>query len=271
MAGTSSIEWTDCTWNPTRGCSRVSPGCEHCYAERQAHRQNHRGGAYEGLTRLTSRGPVWTGQVRLIRDQLDVPERWRKPRRIFVNSMSDLFHEALADEEIAHVFKAMLAAPRHTYQILTKRTARMAEWSKKYSDLISSNVWLGTSIEDQDAADERLPCLWKVRAAVRFLSVEPLLGLIDLGDLAGIHWVIVGGESGSGARPMRPEWARAIRDRCIAHGVPFFFKQWGGVRKKESGRLLDGRQWDQFPDDRRIADLPLFAAVSRKRAAHGSA
>jgi len=242
----SRIEWTDVTWNPTRGCSRVSPGCEHCYAERQAHRMNHPGGAYEGLTRMTARGPAWTGDVRLVKDQLDAPLRWKKPRMVFVDSMSDLFHSHLSGGQIVEVFSAMAAAPRHTYQILTKRPRRMAVWSKIYEDLIGPHLWFGASVEDQERADERIPWLGVTPTAVRFLSCEPLLGPLEL-DLDGISWVIVGGESGPGARPMDGAWVRSIRDQCVRESVPFFFKQWGGVRKKATGRELDGRTWDEMP------------------------
>ena len=246
MAGASDIEWTDVTWNPTRGCTRVSPGCENCYAERLAHRQNYPGGAYEGLTRSTSRGPVWTGVVRLVDDQLEAPLRWRRPRRVFVNSMSDLFHEKLSDAQIEKIFSVMRDAPRHTYQILTKRTQRMAEWSERYTDLIGPHVWLGTSVEDQERVDERIPWLKKSRAEIRFLSCEPLLGPLKM-DLAGISWVIVGGESGPRARPMDEAWVRSIQNQCRRDSVAFFFKQWGGVRKKKAGRILDGRTWDEMP------------------------
>ena len=242
----TGIEWTDVTWNPTRGCSRVSPGCEHCYAERQAHRMNHPGGAYEGLTRQTSRGPTWTGDVRLVHDQLGAPLRWKKPRMVFVDSMSDLFHEALLGDDIFQVFLAMEKAPQHTYQILTKRPLLMAKWSELFGDRTGPNVWFGTSVEDQERADERIPWLQKTRAEIRFLSCEPLLGPLEL-DLTGISWVIVGGESGPGAQPMDGAWVRSIRDQCVRAGVAFFFKQWGGFPKGKAGRILDGRTWDEMP------------------------
>jgi protein gp37 len=359
------------TWNPTRGCRRVSPGCENCYAERQARRQSGPGGAYEGLTILTDSGPRWNGNAREVPDQLDKPLRWRKPRTVFVDSMSDLFYEGFSFEYIAAVFGVMAACPQHTFQILTKRADRMAEilsaprFKEDIEDWLSENyalpgigdaavkfggtffrgqygdegrcelapcyedvsvpwplpnVWLGVSIENQGAANERIPYLLQVPAAIRFVSAEPLLGPVmfhaipaNLPPLSGpnhadyfdalrglawlaqeghhhagirfphLDWVIVGGESGPGARPMHPEWARSIRDQCITTGVAFFYKQWGAwhpcdgvdpqpsdappgailqpwpkegpivfrVGKKAAGRLLDGRTWDEQPEARR--------------------
>ncbi len=264
MGDRSHIEWTDATWNPVRGCSIVSEGCRNCYAMRQAHRLGGEGMPYEGLIRATPGGPKWTGEVRTVPELLDQPLRWRKPRRIFVNSMSDLFHPAVPDEFIARVWAVMHQSRRHVFQVLTKRPERMAAWlgrcgnggglrwithngtepERAYNGtgiVVGTsdrwplpNVWLGTSAEDQAALDERAPHLIATPAAVRFLSLEPLLGPIAFplrsrGSVfwGAIHWVIVGGESGPGARPMHPDWPREIRDQCVSAGVPFFFKQWG--------------------------------------------
>jgi protein gp37 len=305
MGARTAIEWSESTWNPTVGCTKVSPGCDHCYAERITERFH---------------GPGSFANVVLHPDRLELPLRWRKPRRVFVNSMSDLFHDDVPDEYIGRVFAVMAAAPRHTFQVLTKRHARMRALmrSGEFFALVSDhaiealgmdvlpwplpNVWLGVSVEDQHWADIRIPALLDTPAVVRFLSAEPLLGPIDLTRwLAGrcrycdgividdtdgrctggdIGWVIVGGESGSGARPMHPEWARNLRDQCVAAGVPFLFKQWGEwtqrvniveadhcpvqyvdadsvgpdadermwrVGKKRAGRELDGRTWDEYP------------------------
>ena len=290
MADKTGIEWADATWNPTVGCSLVSPGCTNCYAMRAAWRLHH-AEKYAGLTELAGARPrpVWTGVVRLDEAALDIPLRWRRPRRIFVNSISDLFHESLPDVAIDRVFAVMALAPQHTFLVLTKRAARMRE----YIDMAASrvwrqvgetpdewrvrridgdpvipclaahgarwggeqpwplcNVWLGVSVEDQARADERIPDLLATPAAKRFISAEPLLGPIDIavamltdaglevlfakyeaGELrngrGSLDWVIVGGESGAGARPMHPDWARSLRDQCAAADVPFFFKQWG--------------------------------------------
>lgn len=322
------IAWTDETWNPVRGCSRVSDGCRWCYAERVAARFSGPGQPYEGLTRKGR----WTGEVRLVPEHLADPLRWKRPRRVFVNSMSDLFHESLSDETIAAVFGVMAASPQHTFQVLTKRPERAREWflwissgrlgplpgggvattcmliaertdgtrdhpatrGPRPNDWPLPNVWLGVSVEDQAAADARIPLLLECPAAVRWISAEPLLGPIVLrpewlplprsepDDFRywvahdnRLRWVVVGGESGPGARPMHPEWARRLRDQCSAAGVPFFFKQWGhwvppnqlpdatfaaleaadadltvemlGLSKVGAGRELDRRTWDEFP------------------------
>jgi protein gp37 len=305
----SQIEWTDATWNPTTGCTKVSEGCRHCYIDRTPpFRMQGRSFGSEEIGASTG--------VMLHPDRLDQPLRWKRPRRVFVNSLSDLFHDDVPPEFIAHVFAIMQAAHNHQFQVLTKRPRRMqllvnditfqeqvddlcARYSHYTADWPLPNVWLGTSVEDQKAADLRIPLLLETPAAVRFLSCEPLLGPVDLrhvhydgivevdsltGDhgltrpLAGrsekrVDWVIVGGESGPKARPMHPDWARFLRDQCLQAGVPFFFKQWGrfapwisnqrsggfgyvafedGTRmavmgKKQSGRELDGRTWDEMP------------------------
>ena len=307
MADNTGIEWTDATWNPIVGCSIVSPGCTNCYAMKMAARiekiqpQSH----YAGTTKSVNGRSVWTGKMALAPDHiLTAPLRWKKPRRIFVNSMGDLFHEAIPDEWIDKVFAVMEGAYWHTYQVLTKRSARMRSYvSKRHCGAsLPRQIWLGVSAEDQTRADERIPDLLDTPAAVRFVSAEPLLSAVDFtsikvgGDdslyranaLTGdgfdgqlLSWIIVGGESGPGARPMHPDWVRAIRDQCQAAGVPFFFKQWGqwapwdddnwslpdgwddveahdkaitidgveflSVGKRRAGRLLDGREWREFP------------------------
>lgn len=269
MSDKTGIEWTNATWNPLRGCRRVSEGCRNCYAERVAARFSGPGQPYEGLAKMTPSGPRWTGTVRLVPELLDQPLRWNKPRMIFVNSMSDLFHENVPFEFIARVFAVMGMAQWHTFQVLTKRPSRMLEFMgslrgghvldvpREAGDelwgsylLPLRNVWLGVSVEDQAAADERIPLLLKTPAAVRWISAEPLLGPVDLRSIrladggcldalqgidtayqchyAGkLNWVVVGGESGPNARPMHPDWARSLRDQCVAARVPYFFKQWG--------------------------------------------
>jgi protein gp37 len=244
MAEKSSIEWTDATWNPVTGCTKISPGCKHCYAETFAER-------WRGI----AGHPYEQGfDLRLWPDRLEAPLRWKAPRMIFVNSMSDLFHENVPDEFIGKVFAVMAQVQRHSFQVLTKRAERLASWhDKNRSAWWLPNVWIGVSVEDRRYGLPRVPFLRGVRAAVRFLSVEPLLEDIGEMDLQGIDWVIVGGESGPGARPMRPEWAASVRDQCLAADVPFFFKQWGGVWKKRTGRHLGNRTWDELPATRRAA------------------
>ena len=295
MSDQTGIEWTDTTWNPVVGCSRVSRGCERCYAERMAATRLRHRPEYAGIAEMTPGGPRWTGRVQLIPERLDQPLRWRKPRRVFVNSMSDLFHEDLSIEDIALVFNVMACATTecaphpgreheeecwtgrpHTFQILTKRPQRMLEviqelpaytaqhWPGSEPLCVAMcvgawplpNVWLGVSIEDQRSADERIPLLLQTPAAVRFVSAEPLLGPVDLRvvpipttgprELAvrQLDWVIAGGESGPGHRPMDPAWAEGLRDQCAAAGVPFFFKQMAG--KSEIPKSLMVRQ---FPDE----------------------
>lgn len=337
MADKTKIEWTDATWNPIRGCTVVSEGCRNCYAMQAAARFSGEGQAYEGLAYRNESGAHWTGKVRLIEKHLKDPLRWQRPRRIFVNSMSDLFHPEVHDEWIDQIFAVMRRAlPKHTFQVLTKRPERMLRYlthatlngtvaEMRVQKLAPANtpqhwyhatnwhwplpnVWLGISVEDQESADERVPLLLETPAAVRWVSAEPLLGPIDLRVnnpyqvahggyrpvIDDLDWIVVGGESGPGARPMHPDWARALRDQCVAAGVPFFFKQWGEwdgggvfgsecddpcgrcdhampdgcftgtdwepgphlqgsqtihrVGKRAAGRLLDGREWSEYPD-----------------------
>jgi protein gp37 len=238
MAQQSDIEWTDATWNPVTGCTKISPGCKHCYAQRMANRLHAMGNArYRNNFAPT-----------LHEDLLSAPLAWRRPRRIFVNSMSDLFHPKVPNEFILAVFRTMQDAHWHTFQVLTKRPERLERLAPRLP--WPDNVWMGVSVERKDYA-YRIAHLVRVPAAVRFLSVEPLLGPIPRLRLTGIDWVIVGGESGPKARPCNLEWVRVIRDRCTAGGVPFFFKQWGGKRKTIAGRILDGRTWDELPLPRR--------------------
>lgn len=234
MGQNSSIEWTEATWNPVTGCSKISPGCKNCYAERLAHRL-----AAMGQYRYRN-----GFKVTLQDDLIALPLRWREPKLIFVNSMSDLFHADVPDAFIANVFETMVKADWHTFQILTKRSERLSALAPTLP--WPRNVWMGVSIESPQFLD-RVEGLRMAPAAVRFLSVEPLLAPISYLPIAGIDWVIVGGESGPNCRPIRLEWVRQIRDRCKKNKVPFFFKQWGGIRKKSAGRLLDGRTWDELP------------------------
>jgi len=234
MPGTSSIEWTEATWNPVTGCSKVSPGCAHCYAETFAERfRNVPGHPYEqGF------------DLRLCPDRLEVPLRWRRPRMIFVNSMSDLFHEAVPAHYIREVFRVMSAAPQHTFQVLTKRHERLTELAQSLP--WPDNVWMGVSIENRRFV-QRANHLRQVDSAVRFISAEPLLSRLDGLDLTGIDWLIAGGESGPHCRTVQADWIRHLRDECRAAGVAFFFKQWGGRYPKSGGRVLDGRSWDELP------------------------
>ena len=233
MSGNSAIEWTDSTWNPVTGCSKLSLGCTHCYAETFAER-------WRGIPGH----PYEQGfDLRLWPERLDLPLAWRKPRTIFVNSMSDLFHERVPLAFIRRVFRTMRKASWHTFQVLTKRAERLSTLAPKLE--WPENVWMGVSVETSEYLS-RLDNLRLVPAAVKFVSIEPLLGRLGSIDLSSVDWVIVGGESGPGARPMAPDWAREIRDQCTENGVPFFFKQWGGVNKKKNGRKLDGRTWDQI-------------------------
>ena len=240
MSDASAIEWTDATWNPVRGCTKISPGCKHCYAQTFSER-------FRGVPGH----PFEAGfDLRLVPEKLDAPLRWARSRRVFVNSMSDLFHERIPDAYVRSVFGVMALANWHIYQVLTKRADRLRAMT---TELLPSteclrHIWLGVSVEDRKYGLPRIEQLRAAPVAVRFLSVEPLLE--DLGplDLRGIDWVIVGGESGPGARPLQRDWVVSVRDQCRDAGVPFFFKQWGGVQKKKLGRELDGKTYDGFPE-----------------------
>ena len=239
MSDNSKIEWTDATWNPVRGCSRVSPGCRHCYAETFAER-------FRGVLGH----PFEFGfDLRLVPEKLGDPIRWSKPKKIFVNSMSDLFHEGVPDNYIEDVCRVMLAANWHTYQILTKRADRMTGLllGKLRNAATAPHIWWGVSVENRIHGLPRIEKLRGAKPRVAFLSIEPLLEDLGKIDLRDIHWVIVGGESGPGARPMLQEWVHNVHSQCRIHRVPFFFKQWGGVRKANTGRELDGRTYDEFP------------------------
>ena len=244
MATKSKIEWTQSTWNPVRGCTRVSEGCRFCYAERIAARFSGEGLAYEGLAEMTKAGPRWSNEVRRVRELLDAPLRWKKPQLIFVNSMSDLFHEDVPLEFILEVFDTMNRAEQHQFQVLTKRSQRLAELSCEIQ--WPKNVWMGVSIESQDYTF-RIDHLRQTGAHIKFLSLEPLIGALPNLDLTRIDWVIVGGESGPKARPMQKEWVVDIRDQCQQVNIPFFFKQWGGPSKKQTGRVLEGKTWNDLP------------------------
>lgn len=239
MALLSKIEWTDATWNPVRGCTKISPGCKHCYAERFAER-------FRGV----AGHPFEQGfDLRLVTEKLADPLRWNAPKMIFVNSMSDLFHAGVPESYISKVVSVMQLARWHTYQVLTKRSERLQELLsgplRQAAD--EAHIWWGVSVEDRKHGLPRIADLQTVPAAVRFLSIEPLLEDLGVLQLDGIAWVIVGGESGPGARPMREEWVLSIREQCREARIPFFFKQWGGVRKKASGRILQGRTHDEYP------------------------
>lgn len=254
MSLDSKIEWTDATWNPVRGCTKISPGCKHCYAETFAER-------FRGVPGH----PYQQGfDLKLVPEKLPDPLRWRSSKMIFVNSMSDLFHDQVPDDYIEAVADTMVKANWHTYQVLTKRSARMAELLKGKLRFAaeSRHIWWGVSVENRKSGLPRVRDLRNSPAAVRFLSIEPLLE--DLGEfsLRGIQWVIVGGESGHGARPLRKEWVTSIRDQCAEAAVPFFFKQWGGVRKKIAGRKLDGRTYDGFPERTSNPVSPATAAFA---------
>lgn len=234
MATKSAIEWTESTWNPVTGCTKISAGCKHCYAERMAKRLHAMGQPNYRNGFKTTCHP----------DVLGMPLKWKKPQMIFVNSMSDLFHKDVPAAFIDELFFTMNETPWHTYQVLTKRAGRLAQLASRFK--WSPNVWMGVTVENAAHVD-RIDHLREVPAAVRFLSLEPLLGPLPNLNLDGINWVIVGGESGPGARPMDPEWVTDLRDQCLKADVPFFFKQWGGVQKKKAGRLLEKRTWDEMP------------------------
>jgi protein gp37 len=245
MATNSPIEWTEATWNPVAGCTVLSPGCTNCYAMRLAARLELMGQSkYSGITRKSGGRYKWNGRINLDRASLDIPKRWKVGRTIFVNSMSDLFHEDVPLEFIQEVFGTMVKAPQHTYQVLTKRAERAAELSAALP--WPKHIWLGVSVENADYV-ARIDHLRGTGAAVKFLSLEPLLGPLEGLNLKGIDWAIAGGESGPGARPMPIEWVRSVRDQCVDAKVAFHFKQWGGVNKKRTGRVLDGQTWDQLP------------------------
>ena len=240
MSAYSKIEWTEVTWNPVTGCTKISPGCKFCYADRMSKRLQAMGQPrYKNGFKLT-----------LQKDVIEAPLRWKKPRIVFVNSMSDLFHDDVPDDFIRKCFDVMESSSQHTFQVLTKRPERVIDMANELP--WPKNIWMGTSIENSDYS-WRSKLLLRVPAKVRFLSVEPLLGPIPRLPLKGIHWVIAGGESGPGAREMKEEWVVQIRDRCIRQKVLFFFKQWGGVRKELNGRTLDGRTWDDMPEITRAA------------------
>jgi protein gp37 len=240
MALGSGIEWTESTWNPITGCNKISPGCKHCYAERMAERLQAMGQPnYRNGFDLT-----------LQPQALELPLQWKRPQTIFVNSMSDLFHHEVPLEYIQRVFDVMRRAHWHRFQILTKRADRLFQLDRELD--WPSNVWMGVSVENSDYV-HRIEDLRRTRARVKFLSLEPLLGPLPNLNLRGIDWVIVGGESGPGSRPMRPEWVTEIRDQCCRSQIAFFFKQWGGKNKKKAGRLLEGRTWDEMPIEERIA------------------
>ena len=235
MAANSSIEWTEATWNPVTGCDKISPGCKNCYAERMTRR----------LQAMGQRNYANGFQVTTHEHALRIPLEWKTPQTIFVNSMSDLFHKDVPFDFILQTFEVMNLASLHRYQILTKRSERLAELSPKLP--WRHHIWMGVSVENSNYTN-RVDDLRKTSAHVKFLSLEPLLGPIPIMNLKGIDWVIVGGESGPGSRPMRPEWVVDIRDQCKKSGVSFFFKQWGGINKKKAGRTLDGRTWDEMPE-----------------------
>lgn len=234
MSFISQIEWTDATWNPVTGCTKISEGCRNCYAEKLAIR----------LHRMGNKRYVNKFSITLHEDLLALPSKWKKPRFIFVNSMSDMFHEDIPDSYIHKVFGAMAMAKHHTYQVLTKRSERMKQFlgDRKLPD----NIWIGVTVENQDSMF-RIESLRKINSKVKFISFEPLLSSIENFTTEHISWVIVGGESGNNARPIEEKWVKQIRDICVANEVPFFFKQWGGKNKKKAGRELEGRIWDQFP------------------------
>ncbi|MBU1636030.1 phage Gp37/Gp68 family protein [bacterium] len=234
MAKNSSIEWTESTWNPTTGCTKISDGCKNCYAEKMARR----------LQAMNNPRYKNGFQVSIHEDLIDLPLSWKKPQMIFVNSMSDLFHENIPDSIILKIFQTMNKADWHIFQVLTKRSDRLRSLSNKLP--WSDNIWMGVTVEDAKV-QYRIKDLIHTSAYIKFLSLEPLIGPLKNLELTGINWIIVGGESGPGARPMNPEWVKEIRDNCLKTDTPFFFKQWGGFNKKKNGRKLDGQYWNQQP------------------------
>lgn len=271
----STIEWTDATWNPVTGCDRTSPGCDNCYALTLAARLKGMGQPkYQRDGDPRTSGPGFG--VVCHADSLDVPLRWRKPRRVFVNSMSDLFHPDVPHDFIAQVFDVMMASEQHTYQVLTKRPQRMrtliTSWASEHGYVAAPNIWLGTSVETQRFADLRVAHLFETPATVRFLSLEPLLGPVELRALVTdrLDWVIVGGESGPGARPIQVDWVRAIRDECRSAGVAVFVKQLGTVWAVEkTGRRTHGGDWDLWPADLRVRDYPVPSGTPGKPSSSG--
>lgn len=251
MPKASHIEWTNMTWNPVTGCTKVSQGCKNCYAERMAKR----------LKAMGSPRYADGFKVTLHEDLVDLPRSWRVPKLVFVNSMSDLFHETIPLDFIQRVFRTMNECPNHVFQILTKRSARLAEVASELT--WTENIWMGVSVEDEQVV-ERVSDLRSVPAFVRFLSCEPLIGPLPRLDLRDIHWVIVGGESGPRSRPMMEEWVRDIHASCKSQKVAFFFKQWGGVRKDLTGRELDGRTYDEYPNSREWVPLPAAGESTRE-------
>ena len=259
MSLQSHIEWTDATWNPVRGCTKISPGCKHCYAETFAERfRGVKGHPYE-------RG----FDLRLVPSKLEEPLRWKAPKMIFVNSMSDLFHEGVTDDYIESVVDVMVRANWHTYQVLTKRSGRLREMLNRRLRYAAAqeHIWWGVSVENRQYGFPRINDLRAVPARIRFLSIEPLLEDLGRIDLSGIDWVIVGGESGAGARPMQKEWVTSIQRQCAAQHVPFFFKQWGGRQKSKTGRLLDGKTYDEMPS--RLTDHPMQTSLLPVHFLHG--
>lgn len=248
MAGLSDIEWTDATWNPVAGCRVLSEGCKNCYAMRMAARLQAMGlDAYQGTTRKSGGRHVWTGKTNLVEGALAVPLCWKKPRLVFVNSMSDLFQDSIPFDFLDKMWRVMEQAQIHTFQILTKRPERMAEYLERRGSAPLRNVWLGTSVENQKVVS-RIDALRKCAAIIRFISFEPLIGSVGKLDLSEINWAIVGGESGPRARALNSEWVEQVLSQCEEQGVRFFFKQWGGVNKKKTGRVFKGRTWDEMPD-----------------------
>ena len=258
------ISWTNITWNPLRGCSRKSPGCTNCYAETMAARFSGPGQPYHGYAEMTPAGPRWTGKIGFVANHINDPLNWRKPSRIFVNSTSDVFHERAEDSWLQEIFRIMERANWHTFQVLTKRETVMRDWMEKEAQRLRlkwppKNVHLGVSVENQEYADIRVPVLQETRAAVRFISAEPLLGPVNIRPYlakGGISWLIAGAESGYGARPMDEAWVRDLRDQCVQYGVKFFYKQRiGKDGKKVETPKLDGRRWTQYPT--RLAGRPV--------------
>lgn len=253
MADTQ-IEWTDATWNPVAGCSLASSGCKHCYAMQMAHRLEAMGvEKYKGLTQKIGNKITWNGTVRQDESTLLLPYRWKKPRKIFVNSMSDLFHDSVSDEFILAVWNVMKDTPQHNYQVLTKRPERMLDILSQKIDFPLPNVWVGTSVENSDVI-HRIDFLRDTPAAIRFISFEPLIGPVGQVNLSNIHWAIVGGESGNKARPINEQWIDEIHTQCLTHDTAFFFKQWGAWgkdnqkrSKKANGRIYRGKTWDEMP------------------------